>query len=103
MDKEEEYRNLIRKRKHYEFKCGGLVNPSSTNHHIDQGEPYAQWYSNLEAQILLVGKDFCDVDTWNRCKGQVGEVGGKNYLRTNRNLIKLFGELGIEILPPGIG
>ena len=57
--KEAAYRRLVEKRKSFQFEK--LLNPSEIEggrYDCDHVEPWARWVGNLNAKIMLVGKDF---------------------------------------------
>lgn len=99
MNKQEAYRNLVEKRKSFVFS-NDLINPSSTAFDIDEIEPWAQWQNNLDAKILVIGQEFCDVDTYNRVEGTVERHEVNFEYPSNRNIHEYFNLLGFDIGHP---
>ena len=57
--KEKAYLQLVEKRKSFQFEK--LLNPSETEDgrfDCDHVESWARWMGNLNAKIMLIGKDF---------------------------------------------
>ena len=95
-EKERTYLDLVQKRKSFRF--GELLNPSEIEggrYDDDHVELWARWMGNLNATILLVGKDFGGSEFFLRFGGQCDP----NSV-TNKNLIKLFACIGIDIGSP---
>lgn len=97
-EKLQAYRNLvdIRRRCH---KCADLKNPSvvaSGKYDSDQIGPWSLWQGNLDAEILVVGQDWGDVDFFVKHHGVDPETN-----RTNQNLELLLREVGVSVAPPG--
>lgn len=93
----EDYQLLVEKRKSYKFSFG-LINPSEIEggrYDCDQVEGYAQWQGNLDAKIMLVGKDFGGTRFFRDFRGR-----NNPNSETNRNLMQLFSSLGIDIGSP---
>lgn len=95
-DKKQAYAALVQKRKTFRF--AELLNPSE----IDGGrydgnhvELWARWLGNLDANIMLVGKDFGGKAFFMKFKG-----GCDPSSVTNQNLIKLFSSMNINIGTP---
>lgn len=80
--------------------CHNIMNPSEVYSNgicLDSGEigPWSQWQNSLDAKILLVGQD------WGDLKGFIQQGGRETEnSETNRNLIKLFSSIGINIKGP---
>jgi hypothetical protein len=94
--KEAAYRRLVEKRKSFHFEK--LLNPSEIEggrYDCDHVELWARWMGNLNAKIMLVGKDFGGNAFFLRFQG-----GCDPKSTTNKNLIRLFAELGIDIGTP---
>jgi hypothetical protein len=94
--KNEAYRMLVEKRKSHSF--AGLINPSkfeAGKYDCDHVEAWAQWLGNLNAKIMLVGKDFGGTGFFRDFCG-----GCNPESQTNKNLIQLFSSLGINIGTP---
>lgn len=91
--KQDLYNQLVAKRREYDYKSADIINPSklpiSNDIHLNA---WAYWHGNLDADILLIGQDFGDVDYYKK-------YDGKDYPKnpTNKNLILLFKELGINL------
>lgn len=97
MTKKERYLELVQKRKSFKFS-NGLLNPTEIDGgkcDCDHVEAWAQWMGNLDAKIMLVGKDFGGLDFFIRFRGQCDPTSV-----TNRNLIQLFRCLGVDIGNP---
>jgi hypothetical protein len=97
-NKKSEYSKLVAARKEFIFS-DGLINPSGTAYDTDEIEPWAQWQNNLDAKILAIGQEFCDVDTFNKCRGTVELPNDKEY-PANTKLRGLFQLIGIDIGSP---
>ena len=94
--KQSRYARLVQQRKEYRYKCNGIVNPSELS--IDNDEhlnAWAYWHGNLDAEILVIGQDFGDVNYYKKYQGLDSNLNG-----TNKNLIKLFNQLGIILGDP---
>jgi len=94
--KNDAYRMLVEKRKSYSFT--GLINPSKFEdgkYDCGQVEAWAQWMGNLNAKIMLVGKDFGGTRFFREFRGRCNPES-----QTNKNLIQLFSSLGINIGTP---
>jgi len=93
--KKEAYNELVNKRKNYVFP-DGLHNPSEIEGGIYDKEtqigPWSKWQGNLNADIMLIGQDWGDVNFFIKCEG-----GHLDDSQTNRNLKKLFEIIGIDI------
>lgn len=90
--KQKAYEALVKKRKAYQFD--ELLNPSEIEegrYDCDHVEPWAQWLGNLNATIMLVGKDFGGKKFFIEFKGGCNPKG-----TTNINLITLFKHIGID-------
>lgn len=92
--KQKSYLDLVEKRKNHTYP-EGLINPSQ----VEEGRydtsdlgPWTQWQGDLDAKILVVGKDWGDEKTFLNQKGV-----DLDHDRTNINLRLLFSEIGIEI------
>lgn len=92
--KSKQYLELVKKRKQFEFN--EVQNPSNICNGIydikDSIGPWSLWLGNIDADILVIGQDWGDVDYYLNNKG----VDNDNN-PTNRNLIKLFKEINIDI------
>lgn len=97
-DKLSAYQELVAARKRC-AKCAGLANPASVEHgRYDSGHigPWSLWQGNLDAEVVVVGQDWGDVNFFLTHKG----VDPQNN-RTNLNLALLLGELGVRVASPG--
>lgn len=98
IEKQRAYRTLVQKRKAFRF--AELLNPSEIEggrYDCDHVELWARWLGNLNAKIMLVGKDFGGKKFFIEFKG-----GCNPKSVTNLNLIKLFACLGINIGTPSM-
>ncbi len=99
MKKQLTYENLVIKRKSCKI-CKDLANPSRINggqfdsNHIG---PWSIWQGNLNADILIVGQDWGDINYFTKWKGK--DKPAKNP--TNENLQGLLKSIGINIKTPG--
>jgi len=95
-DKQQAYASLVQKRKTFRF--AQLLNPSEIEdgrYDRDHVDLWASWQGNLDALVMLVGKDFGGRDFFLRFKG-----GCDPNSVTNLNLMKLFSCLNINIGTP---
>lgn len=98
-NKKEEYKRLVGLRKSC-GKCGQhLANPSIVNAKFDSEEigAWSLWQNSLEAKILVVGQDWGDIDYYIKSQGVDSDSNP-----TNRNLMKLFQSIGINIGYPSM-
>jgi len=94
-----EYAKLVAERKAC-FDCAKLTNPSKYPD-LDSNEigPYSRWQGNLDAEILIVGQDSSDIETYLNFGGDwPGES-----VQTNLALVQLVRAAGINIAPPRRG
>jgi hypothetical protein len=91
--KKEKYLALVQKRKLFQFQVG-LRNPSETEFDTIEIEPWANWQNDLDAEILVIGQEFCDFDTFNKTKGKVEQFEDKFEYQSNKNLRKLLSSIG---------
>jgi uracil-DNA glycosylase family 4 len=75
-----------------------LTNPSTLQFDSDEIGPWTLWQGNLDAEILVVGQDWGDVEFFVRHAGN--EVGVPNP--TNKALQRLLASTGISIPPPQV-
>ena len=75
-DKVRLYQSLVLKRKNC-HRCEDLLgigrlltNPSDTNFDKDEIGPYSAWQHNLNADILIIGRDWGCIDTFELFKGE---------------------------------
>ena len=96
MDKKFEYDQLVEKRLNCNH-CENLTNPSEFPD-MDSCEinPWSLWQGNLNADILLVGKDWGGVEYFLKNEGR-----DSGKFTTDRNLVYLFNNvLGIPLRNP---
>lgn len=98
-DKSISYAKLVYARKVCKA-CHNITNPSEVHSNgicLDSGEigPWSLWQNSLDAKILLVGQDWGDLKGFILSGGRDSENS-----ETNRNLMKLFGSIGIHIKGP---
>lgn len=90
------YAELVAERKNC-FDCPKLTNPSQhpslDSNHIG---PYSRWQGNLNAQLLVVGKDSSDIDTYLNFGGDWPGAG----VDTNVRLVELMNATGFQISLP---
>lgn len=89
MNKKQQYHDLVKKRKDFEFD-NGLNNPSKTSFDTNEIEPWAQWQNDLDAEILVIGQEFSDLATYIKCKGKVERFDHKYEYPSNKNLQALL-------------
>ncbi len=98
MDKVNEYRLLVEKRKAC-CLCRGLSNPATVaDGRWDSREigPWSLWQANLDSEVVIVGQDWGDVSYFLQWEGR-DQPGGNP---TNENLQTLLREIGVEIRKP---
>jgi uracil-DNA glycosylase len=81
--------------------CPPLVNPAvAADGELDSDRigPYSRWQGNLHSDLVVVGQDFADVETFTRVGGWPGENVG-----TNLTLVELLAAAGFTISPPRRG
>jgi len=95
------YQALVAKRKEFKFSHKELSNPVATafDEH-GQLEPWAQWQGNLDARVVVVGQEFCDVETYIRTEGKVERFPNVYEYPSNKNLHDLCGLLGFDVGHP---
>ena len=99
MDKEIAYRQLVDKRKKHSFQ-NGLTNPFQTSFDIDEIDPWAQWQNNINADILVIGQEFANLDVYLRTEGKVERFLDKYEYPANKNLKEYFDILEYNIGHP---
>lgn len=99
-EKVEAYEKLVEKRKAYKFSDDGLTNPSATKYDVNEIEPWAQWQNNLNADILLVGQEYSDLDTYIKTQGKVERYPHEYKYPSNKHLYEFFKLLGYDIGHP---
>jgi hypothetical protein len=91
------YRELIRKRRACAL-CPDLMNPSAVEGGRFDSEdhigPWSRWQGHLFPQLLVVGQEWADRETYRQCRGLDD---ARNT--TNRNLLALIRSVGIRIDP----
>ncbi|MDD2230202.1 MAG: uracil-DNA glycosylase family protein [Candidatus Cloacimonetes bacterium] len=100
MNRQEAYKMLVEKRK----GCGlctqsGLANPASFESGIydsDQIGPWSRWQGNLNAEIMVVGQDWGDINYFTKWEGYDQPTGNP----TNTNLIQLLQQFGVGVKNP---
>lgn len=93
-----DYRALVAERKQCQ-RCPGLMNPSKCDdgvHDSDEIGPWTRWQGALNAELLVIGQDWGDVDYFREHRGL--DVPDN---RTNRAVVRLLAEAGVEIQPVG--
>ena len=70
MDKKNRYASLVEKRKSFLFH-NDLKNPSQTNFDTQEIEPWANLKNDLDAEIMIIGQEFCDYKTYIKTEGKV--------------------------------
>src|SRR6185437_2337202 len=84
-----------------QFKNDTLIQPLLNPHQIsipfsdEVLNPWSLWHGNLNAEILLIGQDFSDVTYFKENFANYWE--NERESDTNRNLRKLFLNLGYDI------
>ncbi len=99
MHKAEAYQQLVEKRKKHKFE-NGLTNPADTKFDIDELDPWAQWQNNIDADILVVGQEYCDTETYVQTEAKVERFSGTYEYPSNRNIKEYFDILGYDIGHP---
>lgn len=99
-NKIEAYEKLVAKRKQFRFSDTGLTNPSKTPFDVNEIEPWAQWQNNIDAEILLIGQEYCDRDTYIKTQGKVERYPDIYQYPSNKNLCEYFKILGFDIGHP---
>lgn len=94
------YRALVEVRKGCKA-CTGLINCAA----VDDGSldsdrlgPATRWQGNLDAEVLVVGQDFADVEAFRELRGWPGD-----QVRTNLALVRLLEHAGIWVNVPRQG
>jgi len=92
--KQNKYNELVLKRKKFKFS-DGLLNPSMIDfgqYDCDEIGAWSQWQGNHNAEILVVGQDWGDIDYFINNHGKDSDDNP-----TNNNLIELFNVINIDI------
>ena len=102
IEKRSKYLKLVEERKACDACAGlGLTNPSRCcdgqfdSEHIG---PWSGWQGNLDAEVLVIGQEWGDVDTFQEQRGHEQPNNSTNAL-----LIDLLAEIGISIAGPAQG
>ena len=101
MDKPERYRLLVDQRKGCARCHPALSNASVIDggcHDADRIGAYSRWQGNLDAELMVVGQDFADVEGFRDHRGWAGE-----RVRTNLTLVDRVAQAGVTIAPPRYG
>jgi uracil-DNA glycosylase family 4 len=99
--KDSRYADLVAARKACRACEGLLTNPAQIvggAHDGDRVGPYTRWQGNLDAEVMIIGQDFADIESFERLEGWPGEDVG-----TNRTLVELLADAGIQIALPRRG
>lgn len=100
MNKKQQYQQLIDFRKEFKFPVE-ISNYEQIGFELNHVDGWEAWHSDLDADIMLVGQDFSDVDGLLRDEGKIEKVIGKYKNDTNKYLEILFKRgLGIDIGHP---
>lgn len=99
MNRETAYRALVEKRKNHVF-ANDLINPSNTDFDIDEIDPWAQWQNNINAEIVVVGQEYANFETYIRTKALVERFSDRYEYPSNKNLKEYFEILGFDIGHP---
>lgn len=99
VSREAAYRDLVVDRKACR-RCAplDLTNPSTLQFDSDEIGPWTLWQGNLDADLLVVGQDWGDVEFFLKHAGT--EVGVPNP--TNKALQRLLASAGVAISPPRV-
>ncbi len=94
--KEALYREIVSARKRCRI-CPGLKNPvdvSEGKFDCDEIGAWTRWQGNLDAEVMVVGQDWGDVDHFVKFHG-IDPMNG----RSNRTLMHLLSSIGLTIEP----
>lgn len=99
--KNECYKELVNKRKQCHI-CNDLVNPADCEGGIYDSNhigPYSRWQGNIDSNVMVVGQDWGTVKWFVDYRGRESrrKSGDVVLNKTNENLIKLLGSIGINI------
>lgn len=94
--KNQDYQALVEKRKQWAFSDSELTNPAATLYDVDEIEPWAQWQNNLDAKVLVVGQEYCDVETYTRTQAKVELQADRYKYPANKNLREFLTILGLD-------
>ena len=100
-NKRTQYEALVSDRKTCDL-CSHRLNNAAAIHggrfDCDEISPFSRWQGNLDAELMVVGRDFADEERFIDCKGWPDEQAG-----TNLALVELAQEAGIAIQRPKCG
>lgn len=98
-DRASSYRALVADRKACRL-CEplGLTNPAALPYDSDEIGPWTLWQGALDAEVMVVGQDWGDVDFFIRNQGS--DAGVSNP--TNKRLQQLLASAGLEVGPPRV-
>jgi hypothetical protein len=106
MTKKQKYQSLVAKRKADKSMAKhGYINQSDFPE-FDSNEigNYSMWANDLDADLMVVAQDYCDIDSFPRCEGLVQNKPFKNpenikewETKTNYYLWKLLKSIGRDI------
>ncbi|HVS81921.1 MAG TPA: uracil-DNA glycosylase family protein [Pyrinomonadaceae bacterium] len=94
IDKRVRYDSLVKNRKACQA-CSGLTNPSTIEGGVfdcDEIGAWSLWQGNLDAQVMVVGQDWGDVNWFLRVKGRPTSTSP-----TNTALVQLLAAAGLTI------
>ena len=93
MNKVKRYTELVQKRKNFIFQSE-LVNPSESKFDNNEIEPWASWQNDLNADIVVIGQEFCDYETYIKTEGKVEQFENKFEYPSNKNLREFLKIIG---------
>lgn len=119
MSKQENYSNLVADRKICrDCMAEGVCNKGSYKNQsefkpewdTDHLGNLSTWANDLDAEVLIIGQDYCDAKTYKRDKGRIQKIEIKDLenvkgwsTETNYHLRLLVKELGLDIGSPTNG
>ena len=120
MSKQFEYRELVKKRRACDAcmsirvgKDGKNFRNQSSFHDVEDADQignFSTWAHDLNAQVMIVGQDYCDAKTYLRDEGRIQKKpivdleDVKEYsTETNYRLRLLVKQLGLELGSPSLG
>ena len=95
------YDQLVELRRHCDACSDHLLNAHMIDEHAFDSNricAFSQWQGNLASQVVVVGQDFADVDSFRRLRGWPGA-----NVATNATPIRLLESTGFEVSPPTPG
>lgn len=108
MTKESLYKQLVKHRKQC-MLCAqyGFTNPANSKYDINEIGSYTHWANDLDADVMIIGQDFADADSFYKFKGTIQRERIADYdeiknfdTPTNYYLYQLVTELGITLQDP---